>query len=125
MAAAVTTHLQRTEGLKRQAAVVAARIVSVTNETPTVRRFLLRPELQQSAGLLATHDSPAADTGFDFHPGQWLDCFLPGVDVHPSHNSIFMYLIIYIYIIFIFVGLCRWSAAIRYVRTEGSWRRTA
>lgn len=75
---AATTHLQRTEGLKRQATLVAARIVSISSETPSVRRFLLRP----LPGPLVTHGSASTDQpSFDFRPGQWLDCFLPGVDV--------------------------------------------
>jgi hypothetical protein len=76
---AATTHLQRTEGLKRQATLVAARIVSISSETPSVRRFLLRP----LPGPLVTHESASTDQPpFDFRPGQWLDCFLPGVDVN-------------------------------------------
>lgn len=83
--AATTTHLQRTEGVRRQSALVAARILAITNETPTVRRFWLG-QLQTSSDQQAPPDSSAPTTapdeeGFDFRPGQWLDCFLPGVEV--------------------------------------------
>jgi hypothetical protein len=91
---ATATHLQRTEGLKRQATLVAARIVSISSETPSVRRFLLRP----LPGPLGTHSASTDQPPFDFRPGQWLDCFLPGVDVRLPLSLIMNY---YLFLLFI------------------------
>lgn len=114
--ATATTHLQKTEGLKRQATLVAARIVSISSETPSVRRFLLRP----LPGPLGTHSASTDQPPFDFRPGQWLDCFLPGVDVHLLSLIMNYYLFLFIY-----YTAGRWWVGIRYARAGGSSRRRA
>ncbi len=58
------SHIERTAQVKRENVLAEARIVSISNETPTIKRFVLR-----------------VDQEFHFLPGQWLDCHLPDVAV--------------------------------------------
>eukprot|EP00117_Sycon_ciliatum_P003237 scpid55127/ scgid8122/ Oxidoreductase NAD-binding domain-containing protein 1 len=58
-------HLKRTAQSYRQKMVCPATVISVTQETPCIKRLVLQP----------------ADSDFTFRPGQWVDVFIPGVDV--------------------------------------------
>ncbi|CAG8459516.1 6217_t:CDS:2 [Paraglomus occultum] len=59
-----TTHLERTSHIQRQKSKIPATIISITQETPTIKSFLF---------------SYLSPTKITFLPGQWLDVFIPNI----------------------------------------------
>ncbi|RGB22050.1 hypothetical protein C1646_82285 [Rhizophagus diaphanus] len=62
-----TTHLERTNNLKRQKSRIPTKIIEIIQETPTVKTFKFNPTSSSSE--------------FSFLPGQWLDVFIPNVSI--------------------------------------------
>ncbi|RHZ69747.1 hypothetical protein Glove_279g13 [Diversispora epigaea] len=59
-----STHLERTSHIERQKDKISAKIISITNVTPTIKTFLF-------------HSS----SSLHFFPGQWLDVFISSISI--------------------------------------------
>ncbi|CAG8493323.1 4489_t:CDS:2 [Ambispora gerdemannii] len=62
-----SNHTERTANILRQSERVTAVIRKISQETPTVKSFVLEPK--------------KATKNIDFLPGQWLDVFIPNVSI--------------------------------------------
>ncbi|CAG8583927.1 174_t:CDS:2 [Diversispora eburnea] len=61
-------HLERTSHIERQKDKISAKIISITNVTPTIKTFLF-------------HSPSSSSSSLDFLPGQWLDVFISSISI--------------------------------------------
>nr|CAG8679243.1 12969_t:CDS:2 [Entrophospora candida] len=66
-----STHIERTKHIERQESIILSEIIKITQETPTVKSFLLKPQSSSSSSII----------NFDFLPGQWVDVFIPNIPI--------------------------------------------